>query len=97
MKAIDADKFLDRKRRQRARLIYCDEASIDYFRKLADDSWFYTCLVNPEDFIELRQLAANICVIVSDVDKMRGVDYRSVDGNGIDLLLATDFPHTRAY
>ena len=64
---------------------------------MADDSWFYTCLVNHDNFIDLRKLAANMCVIVSDIDKMRGVDYRSADGSGIDLLVATDFPHARAY
>ena len=95
--AIDADKFLDRRRRKRARLIYCHVDSIPYFRKLAEDMWFYTCLVNHNDFKQLRKLTKDTCVIVSDVDKMRGVDYRANDGSGIDLLICTDFPHTRAY
>ena len=36
------------------------------------------------------------CLIITDLQLMRGVDYRN-KGKGIDLLLARDFPTTRSY
>ena len=47
---------------------------------------------------ELRQLKENDCLIVTELELMRGVDYHTPNYEvGIDLLIARDFPSTRAY
>ena len=47
---------------------------------------------------DLRKLKEGDGLIVSDLDLMRGVDYHTPNYKvGIDLLIATDFPSTRAY
>ena len=46
---------------------------------------------------DLRNLDENHCLLVTSLELMRGVDYHAPGGVGIDLLVATDFPSTRAY
>ena len=63
-------------------------------------NWGYTVRVNHKEIEDLRNLTADDCLIVTELELMRGVDYRiKKDGKttGIHLLLARDFPHTRAY
>ena len=55
-------------------------------------------LTNYSEIDDLRQIKADYCLIVTDLDLMRGVDYHTPDYKvGIDLLIARDFPSTRAY
>ena len=55
-------------------------------------------LTNYREIDDLRQLKADDCLIVTKLDLMRGVDYHTPDYEvGIDLLIARDFPSTRAY
>ena len=46
---------------------------------------------------KLRKLTKYDCLVVTEDHLMRGIDYRSKDGSGIDLLVGRDFPHQRAY
>lgn len=50
-----------------------------------------------ESYKELREISSHECIIQTDEEAMRGVDYRSTDGSGIKLLLARDFPSERAF
>ena len=55
-------------------------------------------LTNYSEIDDLRQIKADDCLIVTDLDLMRGVDYHTPEYKvGIDLLIARDFPSTRAY
>lgn len=67
---------------------------MEKYTKMAEE-WFYTIKVNHEIFTDLRELTTEDCLIVSNLDLMRGVDYRSKK-SGIELLLANDFPNTRS-
>ena len=52
--------------------------------------------VNSRNLGKLRELTENDCLLVSELDLMRGVDYRRKNV-GIDLLIARDFPTTRSF
>ena len=47
---------------------------------------------------DLRKLEEGDCLLVTELELMRGVDYHTPNYKvGIDLLIARDFPSTRAY
>ena len=77
----------------RGKLIYIDEAQRENLEKLALDKGL-TVVSNTDDMDIIRAIG-NRCLIVSEVDYMRGVDYRS--NNGIDLMIAKQLPNKRAY
>ena len=89
--------FFDRERLEHARLIWCTEEKHAHFRKLAEE-WGYDVLYNHRNIEDLRNLTHQYCMIVTDIELMRGVDYHTPEfESGIDLLIARDFPNTRAY
>ena len=96
-KISDVD-FLDRERNsEHARLIWCIEDTLAHFSNLATDLG-YEVLHNHRDITNLRELTHQFCLIVTDIELMRGVDYHTPEfKSGIDLLIARDFPNTRAY
>ena len=53
-------------------------------------------LVNCDDISTLRKLTSEI-LIVTDVSLMRGVDYRSKNNQGIELLIAHQLSSNREY
>ena len=93
---LDVEDFLDRLRSNRARLIWCMDSQVQelHVRAVKMD---YTVLVNHRVISDLRNLREDHCLLVTQLDLMRGVDYHAPGGLGIDLLIATDFPSTRAY
>ena len=92
---MELEAFLDRSRSNRARLIYCKEDDFNNYEAIAKPKG-YVVLKDCENFKELRKLTPYDCVLVSRLDLMRGVDYRS-DPHGIDELIANQFPNKRAY
>lgn len=89
------DDFLDFNKSQRARLIYCKKEDQAAYLKKATAAK-YDAKVNHSNIEDLRNLLPYDCLIVSDPTLMRGVDYHC-ETKGIDLLIATQFPNTRAY
>ena len=51
--------------------------------------------INCKEIKTLRALTKRQLLIISDLELVRGVDYRSGDGLGIDLLIAHSLPTTR--
>ena len=97
LQRISDVKFIDRERLEHARLIWCTEDKQAHFRKLAED-WGYDVLHNHRNIADLRELTQQYCLIITDIELMRGVDYHTPEfKSGIDLLIARDFPNTRAY
>ena len=96
VKVIDLDRFFSIDRSTRPRLVWCHEYEHKYITGVAEN-WGHKVEKDIPDFKTLRSLEEMKCYIVTELDLMRGVDYRSAATTGIDLLLARDFPHTRAY
>ena len=94
--ALSAADFLCPKRSSRTRLIWCKDSQVLQLRCKAENMGF-TVLVNHNVISDLRNLDENHCLLVTSLELMRGVDYHAPGGVGIDLLVATDFPSTRAY
>jgi hypothetical protein len=92
---MKAEDFLNHERSKRARLIWCKEEDVQFFEDEAKE-WGFTVKVNHDAIEDLRNLTPDDCLIVTKVHLMRGVDYHC-KVHGIDLLVARDFPHTRAY
>lgn len=58
----------------------------------------YKVWTNHREINDLRKLEEGDCLLVTELELMRGVDYHTPNYNvGIDLLIARDFPSTRAY
>ena len=51
-------------------------------------------LTNCRDMKTLRALTREV-LIISDLELVRGVDYRSVDGRGLELLITRSLPSQR--
>ena len=51
--------------------------------------------INCKEIKTLRALKKQQLFIITDLSLVRGVDYRSADGLGIDLLIAHSLPTTR--
>ena len=97
LESTNDENFLDCERIDHARLIWCTEDKLAYFSKLAED-WGYTVWQNCKNIADLRSMTQQHCMIVTDIELMRGVDYHTPEfKSGIDLLVARDFPNTRAY
>ena len=88
----------------RAKIVYCEPGRE---RKVADLALEFPnakvipdCLnldihINCKEIKTLRALKEQQLFIISDLQLVRGVDYRSVDELGIDLLIAYPLPTTR--
>ena len=77
-----------------ATLIWCQQKDVKGFEAKANGNGLVP-LVNSMQHERLRSLTSQDCVIQTDLDAMRGVDYKSKDG--IILYIARQFPNTRAY
>ena len=83
-----------------AKLVYCLEEDVEEVRELAVEQG-PTTKVNCTDLGHIRDMK-NKCLIVSDEELLRGVDYRlkeegGSEHDGIDLLVAYSFSNNRAY
>ena len=87
--------FLSERDDKMAVLIYCHEEDVTRYKELGKQYGFApaTNLSEIEDF---RHLGPYDCLIVTDSDLMRGIDYSGAP-YGIKLLISRDFPHHRAF
>ena len=51
-------------------------------------------LIDCKDIGRLRSLRREV-VIITDLDLVRGVDYKTIDGRGLELLIARPLPSQR--
>ena len=93
--SITIEKFLSSDTK-RPKLIYCkDEDKENYFelsKKFRPGRFVQT---NCKDWKYLRSLEDET-VIITDLELIRGVDYKSSDGKGLELLIAHTLPTKRA-
>ena len=94
--------FTDRE--PRAKIVYCEKGTEEKVAELARkypnvkvilDDFDLDIKTNCEEIETLRALKPQQVLIISDIKLVRGVDYRSVDGAGIDLLIAFALPTSR--
>ena len=69
----------------RSKLVWCKTEQVEAIRTAAE-SLDFTVFVDCSNITQIRRMNKN-CLIVTDEMLMIGVDYRSVGGIGVDLLL----------
>lgn len=57
----------------------------------------YSVVVDEQNIDQLRSLKPQCCIIQTDLDLMRGVDYQDEQQAGIALIVDTQYPNERAY
>ena len=85
--------FFEDKGNDMATLVYCLPAKLQHFETLAKNIG-YSVLDNETSVDKVRNLDSCDCVIVTDANSMRGIDYKCPT-YGIRLLIARSFANTR--
>ena len=85
-----------------SKLIFCEEEDVEEVTDLLPDGLHLMHNI-AEDEIGLVRSLKHICVVITDEELMRGIDYRfstevpQSETDGIDLLVARSFSSHRAY
>ena len=77
----------------RAKIVYCKKGTEDDVVECANFN--LDIQINCKTIKTLRALKEQQLFIITELELVRGVDYRSVDGGGINLLIAHSLPTTR--
>ena len=86
----------------KSKLIFCEDEDFEEIRALLPDG-FNLMLNITEDEIGVIRRLKDMCVVITDEELMRGIDYRfsteipQSETEGIDLLVARSFSSYRAY